>query len=123
MTTAIPSTNRGSLPHEEFSWGSLQWLCNSTLFPGAQQTLGICEIQPQRRNALHFHPNCEELLTVLSGTGRHSFDGNWIELSAGMTIRVPAGVHHNFENTGAVPLICLIAFSSGERVTVFLENS
>ncbi len=122
MSTLIPSTNRGSLPREEFSWGWLQWLCNSTLFPDAKQTLGICEIQPRRRNALHFHPNCEELLTVLSGAGRHSFDGVWIELSAGMTIHVSAGVRHNFENTGDVPLTCLIAFSSGERETVFLED-
>ncbi len=121
MPTAIPSTDRSALPIETFAWGTLQWLCNSTLFPGAQQTIGICEILPHQRNALHFHPNCEEVLTVLSGVGRHSFDGKWIELSAGMTIHVPSGVKHNFENIGDTPLTCLIAFSSGDRETVFLE--
>jgi hypothetical protein len=36
-------------------------------------------------------------------------------------MRVPAGVKHNLRNTDVEPIICLIAFSSGRRETVFLE--
>jgi mannose-6-phosphate isomerase-like protein (cupin superfamily) len=44
-----------------------------------------------------------------------------VDLRPGSTIRIPAGVRHNMENTGAEPIVCLIAFSSGTRETVFLE--
>ena len=63
----------------------------------------------------------EDVLYVLAGTGRHSFDGQTVELRPGCTIRVPAGVKHNFVNTGTETITCLISFSAGVRETVFLE--
>ena len=109
------------IPEESFAWGTLKWLCNDRLSPGAAQTVGLSRILPGKRNPLHYHPNCEEVLHVLSGNGRHSFDGEWVDLEPGSTIRIPPGVKHNLLNTGAGPLDCLITFSSGQRETVFLE--
>jgi quercetin dioxygenase-like cupin family protein len=110
-----------AVPEETFEWGTLRWLCNAALCPGAAQTLGICHILPGRRNPVHYHPNCEEVLHLLVGGGRHSYDGQWVDLQEGDTIRIPAGVRHNLENTGPQSIVCLIAFSSGQRETVFLE--
>jgi mannose-6-phosphate isomerase-like protein (cupin superfamily) len=106
---------------ETFDWGTLQWLCSDALSPGAKLTLGLCHIRPGQKNPVHYHPNCEEVLCLLHGSGEHSFDGETIHLTAGSTIRIPSGMRHNLHNTGADPLICLIAFSSGQRETVFLE--
>lgn len=117
MTTQI-----SELPTETFEWGTLQWLCNAKLSPGAKQTVGLCHIHPGQVNPVHFHPNCEEVLHMLSGAGRHSFDGQSIDLRAGMTIRIPSGVKHNLANIGNEPIVCLIAFDSGERETVFLPR-
>jgi quercetin dioxygenase-like cupin family protein len=113
-------TDNDQLREEVFPWGTLKWLCNAKLSPGALQTVGLCHIAPGQRNPRHFHPNCEEVLHMLSGNGQHSFDDDAIELKAGMTIRIPAGVTHNMSNTGTEPIVCLIVFSSGERETVFL---
>lgn len=109
------------LPLETFEWGTLQWLCNDRLSPGSAQTAGLCHILPGQRNPVHYHPNCEEILYMLSGTGQHSFDEESVALRPGSTIRIPAGVRHNLANTGTEPIVCLIAFSSGHRETVFLE--
>lgn len=114
------TTDIADLPIEAFDWGTLIWLCNAKLSPGAKQTVGMCHIHPHRGNPVHYHPNCEEVLHMLSGCGQHGLDGESIELRAGMTIRIPSGVHHNLTNTGDVPIVCLIAFDSGERETVFL---
>jgi quercetin dioxygenase-like cupin family protein len=114
-------TDMNDLPAETFDWGAIKWLCNARLMPGAAQTLGTCYILPGRGNPLHYHPNCEELLYVISGRGRHSLDGRWLDLKAGMTLRIPSGVRHNLINDGWEPLTCLISFSSGDRQTVFLE--
>jgi mannose-6-phosphate isomerase-like protein (cupin superfamily) len=113
--------NLDQLPVLSFEWGSIQWLCNAELSLGAKQTLGITHILPGRTNPKHYHPNCEEVLHVLSGMGRHSFGDDCVELASGMTIRIPAGVTHNLTNTGNETLTTLIAFDSGVRETVFLE--
>lgn len=114
------ATNVANLRIEAFEWGTLTWLCNAKLSPAASQTVGLCQIEPGRGNPVHYHPNCEEVLHMLAGTGQHSFDGQSIELRAGMTIRIPSGVRHNLTNAGDVPIRCIIAFDSGERETVFL---
>jgi quercetin dioxygenase-like cupin family protein len=87
-----------NLPSEAFPWGTLKWLCNEQLLPGAAQTVGICQILPGQRNSVHYHPNCEEVLNMLAGVGTHSFDGEVVELRAGATIRIPAGVRHNLSS-------------------------
>ena len=71
---------------------------------------------------MHYHPNCEEVLYVISGQGLHSYDGRTIPLKAGMTIRIPAMVRHNMVNTGTETLRTLVSYSSGDRKTVFLEG-
>jgi quercetin dioxygenase-like cupin family protein len=114
-------TTSDDLPEESFEWGTLKWFCNDRLSPGAAQTLGICHVRPGCSNPVHYHPNCEEVLYLLAGEGRHSFDGEFVQLRAGSTIRIPAGVKHNLTNTGPDPLVCVISFSSGRRETVFLE--
>jgi phosphonatase-like hydrolase len=111
----------GDLPDESFEWGTLWWLCNARISPGAIQTVGICQIMPGGRNPVHYHPNCDEVLYMLSGEGQHSYDGQLIPLRAGSTLRIPAGVKHNLANTGTQTITCLISFSSGNRETVFLE--
>jgi mannose-6-phosphate isomerase-like protein (cupin superfamily) len=115
-------TDAAELPEEKFAWGTLTWVCNAKLSPGAKQTVGIATILPGQKNPVHFHPNCEEVLYMISGCGQHSFDGGVVALKAGMTIRIPAGVRHNLANTGAEPIKCLISFSSGDRRTVFLDE-
>lgn len=114
-------THRDELPEQSFAWGTLRWLCSDQLQPGAQQTLGLCHIFAGHGNPLHYHPNCEEMLYVLAGRGRHSIDGAWVALQPGTTVRIPSGVRHNLINEGAATMVCLIAFSSGDRQTVFLE--
>ena len=128
VTTSIPAewidqvTDAAELPVETNVWGTLQWLMNGKLSPGAAQTVGIATILPGARNPLHFHPNCEEVLYVISGRGRQSYDGRAIELKPGMTIRIPSGVKHNMVNSGSEALITVISFSNGDRKTVFLET-
>lgn len=115
-------TDAAELPLEKSQWGTLQWVCNAKLSPGAAQTVGLAQIYPGKTNVLHFHPNCEEVLHVISGRGIQTVDGRAIELKPGMTIRIPAGAKHNMSNPGAELLVTLISFSSGDRQTVFLDG-
>jgi mannose-6-phosphate isomerase-like protein (cupin superfamily) len=107
---------------EQSAWGTLQWVCNEKLMPGSLQTVGLAAILPGKHNPVHYHPNCEEVLYVISGEGLQSYDGRTILLKAGMTIRIPANTKHNMVNTGTETLRTLVSFSSGDRKTVFLEE-
>jgi quercetin dioxygenase-like cupin family protein len=114
-------THLETLKTQAGDWGRLTWLCNGKLLPETELTLGLCEIFPGKGNPLHYHPNCEELLHVLSGTGKHLLGEQWFELTPGATIRIPVGVHHKLICEGTESLCCVIAFSSPDRQTVFLE--
>ncbi|MBI5387513.1 MAG: cupin domain-containing protein [Verrucomicrobia bacterium] len=126
QATPIPAawsgkvTDAAQLPVEQSAWGTLQWVCNDKLMPGSAQTVGLATILPGKQNPVHYHPNCEEVLYVISGQGLHSYDGRTIPLKAGMTIRIPAKVQHNMVNTGTETLRTLVSFSSGNRQTVFI---
>jgi quercetin dioxygenase-like cupin family protein len=106
----------------EFPWGAIKWLMNNDLDEDAEQTFGIVFIGPGQKNPRHFHPNCEELLHVLSGTCTHSLGDQSYPMSPGDLIRIPAGVVHHAENDGWEPLRAIISFSDGDRKTVFLDN-
>jgi mannose-6-phosphate isomerase-like protein (cupin superfamily) len=109
------------IPTAEFDWGSLKWLITAERSPGAEQTVGICQIFPGKVNPVHYHPNCEEVLYMISGRGRHSLGDESVELTPGMAIRIPANVPHNLENIGWETIICLVTFSSGNRQMVHVK--
>lgn len=96
-------------------WGQLIWMIGKNETPGAEQTFGMVTIQPGRRNPLHSHPNCEDLLYVVSGQCDHKLGEEMIQLSPGSVIRIPRGVRHWVKCTSSEPLVALIAFSSADR--------
>lgn len=97
------------------SWGSLAWMVGAKEMPGSEQTFGIVTINPGQRNPLHSHPNCEELLYVVSGECDHLLGDELIQLKPGSVIRIPSGVRHWARCTSAEPLTAVIVFSSAER--------
>lgn len=106
----------------ETGWGTLRWLISSQLTPGAEQTLGVVTIPAGNRNPLHRHPNCEELLYVVSGTCRHRLGDQEFDLGPGQAIRIPRGEAHCARALGPEPLVAVISFSAPERLTEDLEE-
>ncbi|MCY3684441.1 MAG: cupin domain-containing protein [Gemmatimonadetes bacterium] len=117
----MPVTRLSETTAEEFPWGTLNWLMGQAIDPDAKQTFGMAVIQPGQQNPPHYHPNCEEILYVVSGTCEHTYGDDCYQLKPGDSIRVPAGVIHHAINNGDEPLRAIISFSSGDRQTVFLE--
>ena len=109
-------------PDVEFPWGHLNWLCSGEIDAGAESTFGVCTIKPGERNPRHYHPNCEEVLYVISGQCEHSFGEDTYRLGPGDMIRLPMDVIHNAVNVGEGDLVCVISFSSPERQAVFIDQ-
>lgn len=106
----------------ETSWGKLIWLVSGESMPGAEQTFGIVTIAPDHRNPLHAHPNCEELLYVLSGECEHKLGEETFYLKPGGVIRIPRGVPHWARCISTEPLVAVISFSSPYRRADTLEG-
>jgi quercetin dioxygenase-like cupin family protein len=106
----------------KYPWGWIRWLMNSQLDPQSEMTLGIVEINAGQANPLHVHPNCEELIYVLSGSCEHRIGGQTVVLKAGDVLRIPRGVLHAARTSEQGPVRALVAYSSGERQMVAVEQ-
>ncbi len=72
---------------------------------------GTTEFDPGASLPLHSH-DCEESVVVLEGEAAFEADGEAIELDAGDTTWVPAGVVHRFFNRGSGPMRILWIYGS-----------
>jgi quercetin dioxygenase-like cupin family protein len=101
-----------------FPWGEIRWLSNSEIDPAAEMTFGVVTILPGERNDLHAHPNCEEVIFVMSGACDHRLEDAVYPLTPGSALRIPRNTWHNATVTSEEPCHMVIAYSSPDRQTI-----
>ena len=107
---------------QEFDWGELVWYANGKMGNSATMTFGRAVLKAGHENFRHSHPNCEEILHVLSGRIVHSLEDELFPMGPGDTIVIPANVVHNASNDGDDVAIMTIMFSTPDRQTVVAEE-
>ena len=85
-------------------------------------TVGRCILEAGQANNRHFHPDCDEVLEVLTGSIVHTWDHQEVAMESGDTISIPAGVKHNARNVGSETAELLIVFSTAHRTAVAAED-
>lgn len=100
-------------------WGRLTWLASRKLGNSATMTFGRVVIPAGQTNPRHRHPNCDEILHLLSGRIEHSLEHEKIILGEGDTISIPAGQWHNARALDGRDAEMVICFSSADRETEF----
>jgi quercetin dioxygenase-like cupin family protein len=103
-----------------YSWGWIRWMMNGQIDPGAAQTFGIVEIYAGQRNPLHYHPNAEEILYVLSGSCENIVGDRKMVLKAGDLVRIPPGIPHRAITLGKEPMRAVIVYNTSKRVAISL---
>jgi quercetin dioxygenase-like cupin family protein len=101
-----------------FDWGHLTWWANRQLGNSEEMTIGRCVLYAGKSNPRHYHPNCTEILTVISGQIRHTMQDGEAEMTAGDTVTVLKNTWHRATNVGSEDAVLFIAFSSADRETV-----
>jgi quercetin dioxygenase-like cupin family protein len=99
------------------AWGRLEWYVSAEIGNSQTMTIGKCVIDPGQANGRHLHPNCDEVLLVLSGEIIHSWNETEVMMRQGDVITIPSGVAHNARNIGAEAAELSISFSSARRTT------
>jgi len=97
------------------TWGSLTWLAGRQIGNAHGLTLGHVVIKPGASNPSHCHPNCEEVLYLLSGRLEHAIGDEKIPASAGDVFTVGPGIYHHATNTGSEDAHMIVAYSAGDR--------
>ncbi|MUL43701.1 cupin domain-containing protein [Streptomonospora sp. PA3] len=97
-----------------FDWGSAKWYVQPDAVPGAGLSFGEVVLNPGRGHDRHNHPDAEEVLYVLSGTGRQMVgDEEPFDVSAGDVVYVPRAVFHSTVNTGWAPMRLIAVYNPG----------
>lgn len=100
-------------------WGKLTWLASRELGNSTTMTFGRVTIPADQTNPRHRHPNCDEILHLLSGRLEHSLGDEKFLLNPGDTISIPAGQWHNARVLDGADAEMVICFSSADRATEF----
>jgi mannose-6-phosphate isomerase-like protein (cupin superfamily) len=102
--------------HVDQEWGDLTWFAGAPLGNSDTLTVGRCVIKPGGANPLHSHPNCDEVLVLLSGRIAHTVEGGAeVEMGPGDTITIPRRLPHRARNIGGTDAVMFIAFDSAHR--------
>jgi len=128
---STPLTHKYSLlsqnPLKDCDGGKL-WLVSSKEFPiSSTISGGILTLKPEALRELHWHPNADEWLYVISGKVRLTvFASSGLssveELSEGDIGYTPMGYGHSIENTGDKDCRLLIVFNSGTYEEISLSS-
>jgi quercetin dioxygenase-like cupin family protein/type 1 glutamine amidotransferase len=102
----------------EMPWGQLRWFTSAEMKNSRVMTTGMAIIKPGKSNPRHFHPNCDEILHVISGKISHTMNEVTVEMEAGDTVSIPQGVLHNATNIGDTDAVLGISFNSAYREAV-----
>jgi len=98
-------------------WGVIGWSASRQIGNSTTMTFGRAVIRAGQGNPRHRHPNCDEILHLLSGRLEHTFGDARFVLEPGDTISIPQGVWHQATVLGEQDAEMVICFSSADRIT------
>lgn len=114
--TAIAIVPAARTAENPTDFGGLTWWANRTLGNSTTVTVGRCRLKPGAANPPHRHPNCAEVLVVLTGRIVHTGpEGREVEMGPGDTVSIPQGIPHRARNIGTTDAELLIVFDSADR--------
>jgi quercetin dioxygenase-like cupin family protein len=94
----------------------MDWLADDTSHSDIGLSLARMTVLPGKTSPAHRHPNCNEVIHVLSGHMSERLDSKWQTASPGETIFVPAGTVHQTRCDSDEAAVMIIAYSEGARI-------
>jgi len=101
-----------ALPTMTFEWGAIKPLVAAANTPGAELSLMHVVLLPGQGHVRHNHPDSDEILYLLAGSGEQMVDdGEPFAVGAGHAVFIPKGAFHSTVNTGWEPLTLLAIYA------------
>ena len=98
---------------EEEGWVDMrvQFLIDARSAGSNQLVVGRTVLKPGARHERHLHPNCDEFLVVMSGSGEVHTNTGREPSKAGDVIFTPRGNMHGFDNTSDEDVLLIWGWS------------
>ncbi|MDR1851702.1 MAG: cupin domain-containing protein [Propionibacteriaceae bacterium] len=107
-------TKQSEITTDVFDWGCIKWGVSTDIFPGAPITVGEVVINPNHGHDLHTHPESDEVLYIIEGTGEQTVaDSGKFAVGPGDSIYIPKGTVHSTFNTGWTQMRILAVYAPG----------
>jgi quercetin dioxygenase-like cupin family protein len=86
------------------------WLVDRLQTGAAGIVFNVTQFPPGKVHELHRHPNCEEVLYLLKGSGLHLSEGEPVRQNEGEVVFIERGEWHGFMNDTAEPITVIAVF-------------
>jgi len=113
---SVPTRHETEVDALDLPGRRLQWLVNNGGIPAAHCSVCRILVAPgDKVSPAHSHPNGEEVIYIMSGSGRVLVAGEVAPVSAGSVVLFPKGAIHMLHNTSAVEMevVCFFAPPTG----------
>lgn len=104
------------IPEVEHPGRYMRWLANSKNLNAKNLSACVIRVLPgESVRPAHSHPQSEELIYLISGSGKVMIDGEIGDVAAGSAILFEQGKVHMLKNTGReeMKVICFFAPATG----------
>jgi oxalate decarboxylase/phosphoglucose isomerase-like protein (cupin superfamily) len=103
-----------SVSTQLFDWGRIKWRVSPDEQPGASMTFGDVVLYPGKGHDRHEHPDADEIIYVIAGTGEQMInDVTPFPIAAGDVFYIPRGVFHSTKNIGWSTLHLVVVYNPG----------
>jgi quercetin dioxygenase-like cupin family protein len=96
----------------------LTWLASDNILGTEDITVGRVIIKKGMSNSEHRHPNCEEVLYLLSGKLEHYIGDEKIIVESGDSILIESGAKHKAVSIGDSDADMIVTYSSSKRQVI-----
>jgi quercetin dioxygenase-like cupin family protein len=108
----VPVVNEKDMEVLDLPGRRLRWLITKDNVDAVHCSMCMIQIAPgQTVKPAHSHPKGEEVIYIISGSGKVMVDGNVEAVNAGCAVLFPQGKVHMLSNTGAeeMKVVCFFA--------------
>ena len=122
---SVPIVHEGDIEEVALPGRYMRWLVNAERLGAKHLSVGTIRVAPgEKVRPAHAHPNGEELIYIIRGSGRVLIDGAVGAVKEGAAVLFPQGSVHMLQNTGGeeMKVICFIAPPSNLSTYKFFDD-
>jgi quercetin dioxygenase-like cupin family protein len=99
------------------AWGAMSWLVEDRSVPGIGLSVARMSVAPGATSPAHRHPNCHEVIHLISGRVEQTAGDRLHRMAPGDTVVVAPGEVHKTRNLDPLqPAELLVCYSAGTRL-------
>ena len=109
---SIPTIHESEVEELDLPGRSLRWLVAADRIAAQHCSSCVIRVPPgEKVKPAHSHPLGEEVIYIMSGSGRVLVSGEVASVRAGSTVLFPQGAVHMLQNTGSeeMKVVCFFA--------------